>query len=87
MINKIILFIIILAILFYLYKHSEENLGGLVQLSANGPQDTYLTGIQENYYPHYYPYSYYYRPYYYRLYPYPIRPRFHYRKRMGYYLF
>jgi hypothetical protein len=85
--KNILIFIILIIILYYLYKNNEEHYGELLQYSAKGPNDTVLTGISENYYPSYYPYYYYYKPYYYRLYPYPIRPRFHYRKRYGYYLF
>jgi hypothetical protein len=88
MTTKLLLLLILIGlIIYYLYKNHEENLGGLVQLSAKGPEDTYLTGVSENYYPDYYPYYYNYRPYYYRLYPYPLRPRKHYRKRYGFYLF
>lgn len=87
-IKHIVIFIILLVVLYYLYKNNEyEYFGNLFQYSALGPNDTVETGISENFYPNYYPYHYYYKPYYYRLYPYPIRPRFHYRKRYGYYLF
>jgi len=34
-----------------------------------------------NLYPDYYPYTFDYKPYYYRLYPYPLRPQYHYHKK------
>ena len=38
-------------------------------------------------YPDQYPYTFGYKPYYYRLYPYPLRPQYHYRKKNGTWLF
>ena len=50
--------------------------------------DDYKTSVDTlNLYPDYYPYTFGFKPYYYRLYPYPLRPQFHYHKKAGTYLF
>ena len=46
--------------------------------------DNYYTSIDTiDLYPNKYPYTFGYKPYYYRLYPYPLRPRYHYHKKNG----
>jgi hypothetical protein len=50
--------------------------------------DDVMTSIDTiNLYPNNYPYTFGYKPYYYRLYPYPLRPQYHYHKKYGTYLF
>jgi hypothetical protein len=50
--------------------------------------DDVVTSIDTiNLYPNQYPYTFGYKPYYYRLYPYPLRPQYHYHKKMGSWLY
>ena len=46
--------------------------------------DNVMTSIDTiDLYPNQYPYTFGYKPYYYRLYPYPLRPQYHYHKKDG----
>lgn len=46
--------------------------------------DNVMTSVDTiNLYPSQYPYTFGYKPYYYRLYPYPLRPQYHYHKKDG----
>ena len=50
--------------------------------------DNIMTSVDTiNLYPNQYPYTFGYKPYYYRLYPYPLRPQYHYHKKDGTWLF
>ena len=53
-IKMLFILLIILFVVFYLSKHNEHYAGALIQLYSKGPQDSYLTNNDHNYY---YPYN------------------------------